>query len=134
MRLIDADYILSSLNVFSDREHGNEHFLFGIETAQDIVKDAPTIEPRPHWIPFTLREETTEDGLDQKESPMISCEELPENGQDILVTDGYRVWIDTFFDDNGLYLDSENALFWDVIAWMPLPEPYTEKEDSNDGV
>ena len=55
MRPIDADYILSALNVFSDREHGNEHFLFGIETAQEIVKDAPTIEPKSQWIPVTER-------------------------------------------------------------------------------
>lgn len=53
MRLIDADCILSALNVFSDREHGNEHFLSGIETAREIVKDAPTIEPKSQWIPVT---------------------------------------------------------------------------------
>ena len=43
MRLIDADYVMSALGIFNDREHGNEHFLNGIETAKEIVEEAPTI-------------------------------------------------------------------------------------------
>ena len=106
MRLIDADYILSALNVFSDREHGNEHFLFGIETAQEIVKDAPTIEPKPQWIPVKDR--------------------LPEEKQRVLVrcktvgtTVGWRLWGEWMTDlgDGGS----------EVNHWMPLPEPYTAK-------
>lgn len=44
MRLIDADYVLSALGIFSDRENGNEHFLNGIETAREIVQNAPTAQ------------------------------------------------------------------------------------------
>ena len=111
MRLIDADYILSALNVFSDREHGNEHFLFGIETAQEIVKDAPTIEPKPQWIPVKDR--------------------LPEEKQRVLVrcktvgtTVGWRLWGEWMTDlgDGGS----------EVNHWMPLPEPYTAKVEDDD--
>lgn len=54
MRMIDADYVLSALGIFNDRKNGNEHFLFGIDTAKEIVQNAPTIEAEPvrhgHWI------------------------------------------------------------------------------------
>ena len=96
------------------------------------LKGAPAIEPKSQWIPLMWRETTDEDGLDQREFPMISCGELPENGQGVLVTDGYHVWSDTFFDDCGLYLDSGNDLFGDVLAWMPLPEPCTAKVEDDD--
>ena len=42
MRLIDADLLMEKLNVFKDREHGNEHFLYGIETAKELLEDTPT--------------------------------------------------------------------------------------------
>lgn len=125
MRLIDADYILSALNVFSDREYGNEHFLSGIETAREIVKDAPTIEPKPQWIPVT--------------------EKLPENEGDFIVTandsitglfvvkdhcykrtDGKMQFLNQI--DGNLYHNHDGELkrhTRNITAWMPLPEPYT---------
>ena len=33
MKLIDADKLLEALGVFKDKEHGDPHFLNGIETA-----------------------------------------------------------------------------------------------------
>lgn len=47
MRLIDADYVISALSIFNDRENGNEHFLYGIETAKEIVENAPTVSDKP---------------------------------------------------------------------------------------
>ena len=43
MRLIDADYVLNALGIFNDRVNGNEHFFNGIETAREIIEQAPTI-------------------------------------------------------------------------------------------
>lgn len=43
MRAIDANYVLDALGIFSDREHGEPHFLNGIETAREIVEQAPTV-------------------------------------------------------------------------------------------
>lgn len=43
MRLIDADWVISALNVFSDKEHGNRDFLLGIASAKEIIENAPTI-------------------------------------------------------------------------------------------
>lgn len=41
MKLIDADKLLEALGVFKDEEHGDPHFLNGIETAREIVEQMP---------------------------------------------------------------------------------------------
>lgn len=43
MRLVDADALMEKLNVFNDKVHGNEHFLYGIETAKELLEDTPTV-------------------------------------------------------------------------------------------
>lgn len=42
MRLIDADEIMKALSIFNDTMNGNIHFLNGIETAKELIEDAPT--------------------------------------------------------------------------------------------
>ena len=42
MEYISKDYLLQALSVFSDYENGDEHFLNGIETAKEIIENAPT--------------------------------------------------------------------------------------------
>ena len=67
------------------------------------------------WIPF----KGNEDG---------EWDFCPEEDQEILVSDGKSVWIDTFmYDSEGWYLDNCGT---DVesLAWMSLPEPYKEVE------
>ena len=64
----------------------------------------------PHWIPCSER--------------------LPEEGGEYLVTDvsgGAATVTETYF-----ITDCEGEGHWgalDVIAWMPLPEPYEEKNN-----
>jgi hypothetical protein len=74
------------------------------------------------WIPFE-----TEYDEDLK-MDMLQCE-IPEDEEEILVTDGKSVWSDTFMRDGmECYLDSGNDLIITVIAWQPLPEPFREVE------
>lgn len=70
----------------------------------------------------------------------IACSErLPEEGTEVIVTDkNGSVWSDIYFD----YKDEEDASpcfhrwddeMWqcftpDVLAWMPLPQPYKERD------
>lgn len=60
-------------------------------------------------------------------------ERLPETDEDVLITDGVTVYIGWMIDatDRQWRADSEDNYFInDVIAWMPLPEPYkVESED-----
>ena len=44
---IDRDYVLKLLGVFNDRVHGDYHFMNGIETAKEIVEDAPSADVLP---------------------------------------------------------------------------------------
>lgn len=146
MRTTDADYILSALNVFSDREYGNEHFLSGIETAREIVKDAPTIEPKPQWVPVTER-------LPENAAhPGAFCPKymvMTKYG----VTEGWynpdkESWFMLFWFMTERLLEHEiNFESGDiprvvkvplhmgiVTAWLPLPEPYNPEglEDRNE--
>lgn len=77
------------------------------------------------WIPF------------EREDGFILCQidtedgflngQIPNVGEKILVTDGKRVWEDTWIEyDDGYALDSNYDLD-EVTAWMPLPKPYKEK-------
>lgn len=45
------------------------------------------------------------------------------------MTDGRHVWVDTCIVNDGYALDSEHDWIEDVVAWMPLPEPYRESEE-----
>ena len=143
MRLIDADALEKRFEylatVGNDLVHKVTEEEKGIRTAYHLAKYethvSPTIDTRslqPRWIPFLWRETKEDDSYDPEEFPLMACGELPENGQDILVTNGCHVWSDAFFDDNGLYLDSGNDLVEDVTAWMPLPEPYKPEKIEDD--
>lgn len=66
------------------------------------------------WIPFTV----DKDGI-------LDCP-LPDVEEEILVSDGEFVWMDTFISDGEVYyLDSNEELIG--CAWQPLPEPYKER-------
>ena len=52
---------------------------------------------------------------------------LPDDGDEILVSDGKYVWEDTFSHDNyGIGLENHGDIE-DGMAWMSLPEPYKVK-------
>ena len=59
-------------------------------------------------------------------------ERLPELDTDVLITDQYGdVWQATYIDwcgDERFVTAEESITIEVVIAWRPLPEPYTEEE------
>lgn len=72
------------------------------------------------WTPFTAEydEDYKIDTLNGK---------LPDEEQEILVTNGKYVWMDEFMRDGiEYYLDSGEELISEAKAWMPKPEPYKE--------
>lgn len=85
------------------------------------------------WIPVKYHELTEEERKECLFSAdikhMIDCK-LPDDEQEIIVTDGRHVWVDTCIVNDGYALDSGHDWIEDVIAWMPLPEPFRESEDS----
>lgn len=66
------------------------------------------------WIPFTF-----------DTNGMLDCP-LPDEDEDIFISDGKHVWIDTFMCDiDGYYLDS-NVEIEDNLAWAKLPKVHGE--------
>lgn len=76
----------------------------------DIIKKQPKVG---EWIPFTFDEEG-----------VLNCP-IPEANEKMLVTDGKRVWQDTWIGYDGYAFDCHCKLYG-VLAWMPLPKAYKE--------
>lgn len=78
------------------------------------------------WIPIKTRPMTEEEKeeIGHEYAYMYDCL-LPEDGQDVLITDCFgNVEIDTFCRDyEGVYFET-NCDDGEVIAWKPLPQPY----------
>jgi len=109
--------------------HDN-NFLFA--STEEDVKYATKLaiqelEQEPKWIPMTTRPMTEEERKhyiewSDVEGAMIFDCELPEDGQEVLVSSGDYVCLDTFCTDDGCYF--EGVDIDDVEAWMSKPKPY----------
>lgn len=80
------------------------------EEYSKMAKELAELRQQNRWIPVSER--------------------LPDYNEEVLITDGKYVTIDTrYFLEN---TEDGEAYTWDingwddVIAWMPLPEPYKE--------
>lgn len=135
MRLIDADTFEVVTTKIPDGMDA-ESYMAGMDFVLNKIDDAPTIEPedrcgecdawnqyknyppRPHWIPCSER--------------------LPEEEEDFLVTDGESMAVGYYRQDAKAWDSADFG--WienrekgyginEVIAWMPLPEPYRKDGD-----
>lgn len=132
MRMIDADALLDAFAAENDAKEC-QWTLYGIKRK---IEDAPRQEQK--WIPVISRPLTDEEkeyyedsfGCDFEDIDYIYDCPLPDDGQTVLITDRLgNVEVDTFCRDDGCYFEC-NCDAEDVLAWMPLPEPYkAESED-----
>ena len=77
----------------------------------------------PEWNELVFRDLTSEEeGDGYGWSYMV--DNLPEYGEEVLVTDGEGVWMDCFDFDGRPYLSNTGMEIDDITAWMPLPNPY----------
>ena len=98
------------------------------------------LENQPQWIPVKTRKMTAEeieelsklndlidaDDIDQ----WCYCCQLPDHAQEVMITTKYGIASTTFYDDNyGAYFEDYEDRD-DVLAWMPLPKPYTKEDDT----
>lgn len=95
----------------------------GIDNIVDRIKELPSAEAVQGWIPFTRRPMTEEEQEDYPDCTFMFDCVLPDDGDEILVSNGRFVWMDTFCNDDGCYLDGGDDIDEDM-AWMPLPKPY----------
>jgi len=136
MRLIDADALkntmIETLEAIkaNPKMNGQEmHVLAAFKTVGAMIDDAPTVTPEDDWIPFRLREMTEEERKEHRGEKYMWDDNMPEDGQEILVSDREYVWSDTFMDDGDIcYLESHDYIY-EGMAWMPMPEKYKPKEN-----
>lgn len=114
MILIDLDELVNSLNTIEMSE------FFGEVTSAEIREwlDAQPIVARWHKLifrPLTFEEK-------EFDPDCIGCvANLPDFGEEVLVTDGTSVWVDSFDVDDCVYLSGTGNDLDGVIAWMELP-------------
>lgn len=99
------------------------------EMIEQIKDDLKEDEKENGWIPVKYHQisekEREEESISKDIHYMLDCK-MPDDEQEILVTNGKSTWRDTsFIDCDGYYLDS-NYDWIDITAWRPLPEPYKE--------
>lgn len=84
------------------------------------------------WIPVEYHVMTEEErkagGFSKDIVYYLDCK-MPDDEQEIIATNGKYVWVDTCIVNDGFALDSGNDWIEDVVAWMPMPEPYRESEE-----
>lgn len=120
------------LEIFADVNlmYNNPNMYDGLSRLLDeLIEEARTV---PKWIPIKTREMTQEEletiGEEIDADIIFECE-LPEHGQEVLITTRWgTVEKTTFCNDYGAYFeDYEDSD--DVAAWAPLPEPYNAESE-----
>ena len=80
----------------------------------------------PEWNKINFRKPTLDERnyFDSRDDAHI-VENLPGYDEDVLVTNGIWIWVDSFDEDaDGIYLSGTDSEIDGVTAWMPLPTPY----------
>ena len=96
-----------------------------IESEIGLIDTEPTIG---EWILIKgheiLEEEREQEGYPKDWEIYLDCE-MPSDGQEILVTTRWgTVEADMCYEDGEFSLDSGYDWIEDIVAWMPMPEPY----------
>ena len=120
MRQIDADMLkLAIVEKGQANERGKYIVgdiweLTGAEI-REVINSQPTIQPEPHWIPVT---ENCDCDLMDNEEVLVFQKDGTINGQ---------IRHAMFYDFNGkkkFVTWEEGITIYNVLAYMPLPEPY----------
>ena len=105
MRLIDADALKKKMLADADK-YVDDDIRHGYHNCECLLDDAPTIEPEQRWIPVS-------ETVDVPEHEVLACDKY---GQELI---GF-----IFEKDEQWMCESDECFMFDVVAWMPLPEPY----------
>lgn len=143
MRLIDADVVIGKAECLFKDLNSTEDFMgigynHGVGDSIAIIKNAPTIEAEPvkhgRWIPVSERlpEEDTE--------VLISYRYKEGEGDTSHVDIDITTYGQMYFGGNKVGNNKHwRAPFeyfhsnYEVIAWMPLPEPYKREDNDEEG-
>lgn len=111
MRLIDADALFAEFENVDWYNNADRD-----EIAERLVLQAPTIDAVSEWIPCSERLPS------KKGEYLVSAiiHFIPDHVDDHSTHEGVKI---AFYSMRYGWLDAEN-----VLAWMPLPKPYGERE------
>ena len=126
MRLIDADEleelfreVIGRIAKRPDINFNMEHMIRASAMVIEMIKDAPTVTPEPHWIPVT--EEPIPDG----EYLVTWTSEIQEKPIISIVCRYSEVW-------DCWELQALGHQDIKILAYMPLPEPFKGVKDGRD--
>lgn len=135
MRAIDGDAleelfreVISGIAKKPEMNGNLEHMVRASAMVIEMIQDAPTIEPEPHWIPCSERLPDKDDEYFVTVDPR----HIPpgyRSTDKFIWHDGKWVIADYFVMDDDLYKKPEYRVIEvdiPVLAWMPLPEEYRE--------
>jgi hypothetical protein len=115
--------LLDNLIGFVEDNHGSDY--------DEALKLAIKALEQTRWIPIKTRPMTEEEKEEYEyEYPYIYDCPLPDDGQDVFITTCRgNVTVDTFCRDyEGCYFETY-CDDGDVVAWMPLLEPYKAESE-----
>ena len=102
------------------------------EQLADWLEELKQLREESKWIPVTWREATENDTPYLDEYPIILTCPMPDDRQEILISDHGYVCTDICkFDGQGYWLEGKGD-WLDIDAWMPLPKPYRVEENDLD--
>ena len=105
-----------------------------LEVGIMAIKAESSLENPNKWIPVKWHEITDEEREHKGYPKDWACYLdyiMPYDGQRILITTkGGFVELDECYSDDGCTFSLDSGYDWidDVVAWMPLPEPYNKQE------
>lgn len=122
MRLIDADKLIKEIvNTPTRYEDDGIDARCGIACRQNEILDIINRQPIvAQWHKLIFRQLTNEEKECYEDLTEI-VENLPNFNEDVFVTDGANIWVDTFEKDDEIDEIDE------LIAWMEIP-PYKEQK------
>ena len=120
MRLIDADKLIKTIE---EHDYSLADECGSIDRGMFTIGIMQAIDEQPvaqQWHKLRFRPITLEEKEFHPDWIEIA-ENLPSYGEDVFVTDGTEVWVDSFEKDDEIDEIDE------LIAWMEIP-PYKEQK------
>ena len=102
--------------------------VFEREQLADWLEELKQLREESKWIPVTWSEATENDTPYLDEYPIVLTCPMPDDRQEILISDHGYVCTDVCqIDNQGYWLEGKGD-WLDIEAWMPLPKAYEGEE------